>query len=179
MKEKRLIPFGEKITLDDLPCGAMFAFGDDCVAVKSEYRCDNGLIEAFIVDSGEQFWGGVHTAKEQNELMVQPLTIEEVDVSATNHQKIKQIPKNTFDAILAMNRKYWKSGDHDFIQAELALCSSLEKETGISWGSFTNLVSSIVQPNGFKEKATNATIYEVLRALGYEVVEDGKEHPTE
>ena len=73
--EKRLIPFGEKVTLDDLPFGAMFAFGDDCIAIKSEYRCDNGLIEAFIIDSGEQFWGGAKTAKEQNALMVQPLEI--------------------------------------------------------------------------------------------------------
>ena len=77
--EKRLIPYGEKCTLDELPCGTLFAFGDDCIAVKSEYRCNNGLIEAFIIDSGEQFWGGAHTAKEQNELMVQPLTIEEAD----------------------------------------------------------------------------------------------------
>lgn len=73
--EKRLIPCGEKVTLDELPCGTLFAFGDDCIAVKSEYRCNNGLIEAFIIDSGEQFWGGVHTAKEQNELMVQLLEI--------------------------------------------------------------------------------------------------------
>ena len=73
--EKRLIPCGKKVTLDDLPCGKLFAFGDDCIAVKSEYRCDNGLIEAFIIDSGEQFWGGAHTAKEQNALMVQPLEI--------------------------------------------------------------------------------------------------------
>ena len=77
--EKRLIPFGEKCTLDELPCGTLFAFGDDCIAVKSEYRCNNGLIEAFIIDSGEQFWGGAHTAKEQNELMVQHLEIVEVD----------------------------------------------------------------------------------------------------
>jgi len=73
--EKRLIPCGEKCTLDELPCGTLFAFGDDCIAVKSEYRCNNGLIEAFIVDSGEQFWGGAKTAKEQNVLMVQPLEI--------------------------------------------------------------------------------------------------------
>ena len=76
--EKRLIPDGEKVTLDELLPGTLFAFGDDCVAVKSEYRCNNGLIEAFIIDSGEQFWGGVHTAEEQNALMVQPLAIEEV-----------------------------------------------------------------------------------------------------
>lgn len=75
MAEKRLISCGEKCTLDELPCGTLFSFGDDCIAVKSEYRCNNGLIEAFIIDSGEQFWGGAKTAKEQNELMVQPLEI--------------------------------------------------------------------------------------------------------
>lgn len=83
--KKRLIPNGEKVTLDELPCGTLFAFGDDCIAVKSEYRCNNGLIEAFIIDSGEQFWGGAKTAKEQNELMVQPLAIEEVDAVEVVH----------------------------------------------------------------------------------------------
>lgn len=76
--EKRLIPCGEKVTLDELLPGTIFVFGDDCIAVKSEYRCNNGLIEAFIIDSGEQFWGGVDTAEEQNALMVQPLKIVEV-----------------------------------------------------------------------------------------------------
>lgn len=73
----RLIPRGDKCTLDELPFGTLFAFGDDCVAVKSEYQCNNGLIEAFIIGSGEQFWGGANTAKEQRELMVQPLEIED------------------------------------------------------------------------------------------------------
>ena len=79
VNEKRLIPFGDKVTLYDLPFGAMFAFGDDCIAVKSEYTVSNGLIKAFIIDSGEQFWGGAKTAKEQNELMVQPLELVDVD----------------------------------------------------------------------------------------------------
>ena len=77
--EKRLIPCGDMVTLGELPPGTIFAFGDDCIAVKSEYRCNNGLIEAFIIESGELFWGGVHTTEEQNALMVQPLEIEEVD----------------------------------------------------------------------------------------------------
>ena len=77
MENKMLIPCGEKCTLAELPCGTLFAFGDDCVAVKSEYQCNNGLIEAFIIGTGEQFWGGAKTAKEQNELMVQPLEIED------------------------------------------------------------------------------------------------------
>lgn len=80
MKEKRLVPDGEKVTLDELRPGTIFAFGDDCIAVKSEYRCNNGLIEAFIIGSGEQFWGGASSAKMQNELMVQPLAIEEEEV---------------------------------------------------------------------------------------------------
>ncbi len=83
--EKRLIPFGDKVTLYDLPFGAMFAFGDDCIAVKSEYTVSNGLIEAFIIDSGEQFWGGAKTAKEQNELMVQPLELVDVDAVEVVH----------------------------------------------------------------------------------------------
>lgn len=78
-QERRLIPDGKQVTLEELLPGTIFAFGDDCIAVKSEYRCSNGLIEAFIIDSGEQFWGGAKTAKEQNELMVQPLAIDEVD----------------------------------------------------------------------------------------------------
>lgn len=83
--EKRLIPCGEKCTLDELLPGMIFAFGDDCIAVKSEYRCNNGLIEAFIIDSGEQFWCGAKTAKEQNELMVQPLEIADVDAEEVVH----------------------------------------------------------------------------------------------
>ena len=83
--EKRLIPCGEKVTLDELLPGTIFAYGDDCIAVKREYRCENGLIEAFIVNSGEQFWGGVDTVKEQIALMVQPLEIEEVDAVEVVH----------------------------------------------------------------------------------------------
>ena len=93
--EKQLIPCGEKCTLDELPCGTIFAFGDDCIAVKSEYRCSNGLIEAFIINSGEQFWGGVHTAKEQNELMVQPLEIEEVDAVEVVHGRWEDVKETS------------------------------------------------------------------------------------
>lgn len=75
--EKRLVPLGKQVTLEELAPGTIFAFGDDCIAVKSEYRASNGLIEAFIIDSGEQFWGGAKTVEEQLSLMVQPLKIVE------------------------------------------------------------------------------------------------------
>lgn len=78
MTEYRLIAAGDKVTLAELLPGTIFLHGDDCLAVKSEYQCSNGLIEAFIIDSGEQFWGGVHTAREQHELVVQPMEVVEV-----------------------------------------------------------------------------------------------------
>ena len=74
----KLIPFGEKISLDELLPGTIFAFDDDCIAVKSEYRSGGGFIEAVIIGSGEMFWGGAKSVIEQNSLMVQPLEIAEV-----------------------------------------------------------------------------------------------------
>lgn len=67
---------GEKVRLADLEPGTLFAFEDRCIAVKSEYTTEKGLIECTIVGTGEMFWGGAKTIKEQNNLMVQPLEIE-------------------------------------------------------------------------------------------------------
>ena len=105
--EMRLIPDGKKVTLDELLPGTIFAFGDDSVAVKSEYRCANGLIEAFIIDSGEQFWGGAKTAKEQNALMVQPLAIEEVDAVAVVRCKDCKHRGNT--SVCPKTFRFWDS----------------------------------------------------------------------
>lgn len=80
--EFRMIPNGKQVTLRELLPGTMFYYDGnayDCIAVKSEYACKNGLIEAYIIDSGELFWGGAKTVAEQHELMVQPLEIVDVD----------------------------------------------------------------------------------------------------
>ena len=74
----RLIKNGEKVRLGELEAGTIFAFGDDCIAVKSEYFLSSGKIEAIIVDSGEFFHGGASTVKEQWNLLVQPMEIEPV-----------------------------------------------------------------------------------------------------
>lgn len=71
-----LTPVGDKVRLCDLEPGTLFKFGD-CIALKSEYYAANGLIEAHIVGSGEQFWGGAKGVVEQWELLVQPLELEE------------------------------------------------------------------------------------------------------
>ena len=122
--EKRLIPFGEKVTLYDLPFGAMFAFGDDCIAVKSEYSCNNGLIEAFIINSGELFWGGAKTAKEQNELMVQPLEIVEVEAVEVKHGEwIMVIDENDCECIeCPLCGEQFYDGDNDTFDKPYNYC---------------------------------------------------------
>jgi hypothetical protein len=64
----------EEVSLNDLPAGSLFQYGGT-IALKSEYRTRNDAIEAFIVGSGEMFWGGTDTASEQGELMVKPIIL--------------------------------------------------------------------------------------------------------
>ncbi|EMY8532976.1 TPA: hypothetical protein ACGW5B_000541 [Bacillus paranthracis] len=60
-----------KVSLADLEPGKLFRFGNT-IGFKSEYQTGRA-IEAFIVGSGEMFWGGTNTANEQRELMVCPI----------------------------------------------------------------------------------------------------------
>ena len=80
---------------------------------------------------------------------------------------------------MTMTRKYWETGDRDYLISGHALCDVLEKKTGVSWSAFADLVGSILQHGGFKTRATNSTVYEVLKVLGYEVVDDGEEQKSE
>ncbi len=79
---KQLIPCGDKVPLYKLPTGSLFAHGDDCIAMKSEYMSSNGLIEAYILGSGEIFWGDAKTVEEHRYIMVQPLDIVEAGEDA-------------------------------------------------------------------------------------------------
>ena len=67
---------GLKVRLADLEPGKLFRFGET-VGFKSEYRW-GGAIEAFIVGSGEMFWGGTSTADKQRELMVEPIDLKKL-----------------------------------------------------------------------------------------------------
>lgn len=73
-----LIPDGEKVRLIDLEPGTLFLYGNDCLAVKSEYLLSGGKVEAIIVGSGE-FFHGAKSVEENNNLMVQPLEIESTE----------------------------------------------------------------------------------------------------
>ena len=66
----------KKVKLIDAPVGLFLHEGTLCL--KTEYMHQSfkettPRVEAYIVDSGETFWGGVKTAEEVNSLMVTPL----------------------------------------------------------------------------------------------------------
>ena len=62
-----------RVKLADLPDGTLFIDGDGVIGFKSEYQTPQGAIEAFIVGSGEMYWGGVKNEKEQRHRKVIPL----------------------------------------------------------------------------------------------------------
>ena len=64
--------------LAECPPG-LFLFGN-CLGFKSEYRADDGRCAAFVVESGEYFWGGATSNDAREDLMVHPVDL--VDASA-------------------------------------------------------------------------------------------------
>jgi hypothetical protein len=64
-----------KVSLEDLPAGCLFLY-NQTLCLKTEYKTTNGAIEAFIVGSGEMFWGGTNTTEEQAKLKVKKVKIE-------------------------------------------------------------------------------------------------------
>ncbi|KZE06289.1 hypothetical protein B4117_2167 [Bacillus mycoides] len=69
-----------KVRLIDLEPGSLFEF-NGTFALKTEYRTDSGATEAYIVGSGEMFWGGTMNYREQNELMVRPIDSKVLEVN--------------------------------------------------------------------------------------------------
>ena len=66
-------------TLAECPIGLFIsASGDLCL--KTEYGSNEGRIDAYIVASGEFFWGAApQTIKHQRRQLVRPVTDEKVD----------------------------------------------------------------------------------------------------
>ena len=59
--------------LADAPVGLFVFNGELCL--KTEYIAEWG-VEAYIVSSGETFWGGAKTAEERNNLDVTPVEVD-------------------------------------------------------------------------------------------------------
>ena len=62
----------EMLPFEECPIG-MFMSDDGELCLKTEYG-----LEAYIVSSGERFWGGVDTSEELRHVMVRPVDVEPV-----------------------------------------------------------------------------------------------------
>ncbi|MFT9399774.1 hypothetical protein [Acetobacter sp.] len=60
----------EQLTLEDAPVGLLKTV-DGVIILKTEYRSESGAIDAYLVESGEYFWGGQpQTAEKQKKELV-------------------------------------------------------------------------------------------------------------
>ena len=55
----------KKVLLGNIKPGSLFMSTNGTMGLKSEYRTEAGAIEAYIVGSGEMFWGGTSDPKDQ------------------------------------------------------------------------------------------------------------------
>lgn len=67
----KLLRTKKKARLKNCPIG-LFLF-DNELCLKTEYKTERGAIEAYIVSSGEFFWGGTNLPERQRELSVTPV----------------------------------------------------------------------------------------------------------
>jgi len=61
-------------TFEKLPSGSLFICGST-LCLKTEYRT-NGNSDAYIVGSGEYFWGGTQTKEDRDKLEVIEVNIK-------------------------------------------------------------------------------------------------------
>ena len=70
--------YGKPCTLADCPPGLFLFDGNLCFKTEYDILIDpmKCTPHAFVLASGEMFWGGVKTHEERRNLMVQPLIFE-------------------------------------------------------------------------------------------------------
>ena len=67
------------VTLHKCPIG-LFLSSDGTLCLKTEYGNNDGRIDAYIISSGEFFWGSPpQTPSSQRVQMVRPVTDDEVE----------------------------------------------------------------------------------------------------
>ena len=85
---------------------------------------------------------------------------------------MKVIRKKYFCKVLDLTREYWKNGDH------LTLTKRLNAaEKAGDWYALVNFAESMLHWNGIAPEATNDELCDLVRSFGWEVTDDGEEHP--
>ncbi|MEM8615433.1 MAG: hypothetical protein AAGF20_00710 [Pseudomonadota bacterium] len=100
MTQNNMIERMAEVPFDECPEG-LFVFGD-YVAVMTEYVTLNARgfsqRDAFIVSSGEYFWGGTSKAEDRSKLMVRP--IPEAAIAALLGEDHVVVPREPSEAMV-------------------------------------------------------------------------------
>lgn len=73
---KLFVNEGPTVSLAACPIG-LFVSHDGELCLKTEYGDNNGRIDAYIVSSGEFFWGGTTDPLEQRKVQVNYVVVDE------------------------------------------------------------------------------------------------------
>lgn len=92
----------KKVRLKDAPPGLFLWNGVLCF--KSEYTMCGLCPETFVVESGEYFWGDAKMHSERSQLMVEPVTVEDLLPDAHKIEKKQEIIAVDFDGTLCENK---------------------------------------------------------------------------
>lgn len=81
------------VSLDECPEGLFLFNGTLCF--KSEYHTQSQVTgysqcDAYVVSSGEYFWGGASTAKERGALLVEPVAADIIDAITKENERLRE-----------------------------------------------------------------------------------------
>jgi len=83
---------------------------------------------------------------------------------------MKTVKKKTMDDMIRVTRKYWQTGDADYLSARNEKADALSVEAFESssehWIHFTDLINAAV---GLDKNVTNQNIYAMFHLAGIEV----------
>lgn len=75
-KIELIVSGGRTVSLASCPIGLFMSEGGE-LCLKTEYGDNNGRIDAYIVSSGEFFWGGTSEPIKQRQVQVRSVIVPE------------------------------------------------------------------------------------------------------
>ena len=85
-------------------------------------------------------------------------------------KETKKIKRETLDKLIKVSIKYWKTGDGDLLHAKNNHCETLEKQSGVNWLIFSDILCALTSAKVHeKMDVTKNTIYKVFELIGFEI----------
>lgn len=92
-----------------------------------------------------------------------------------DEKKRISIKKETLDGTIKAVKDFYKTGDHKQLVKKISLNDELEKESGVSWMSWSNLINALVGGKKLSFDVSNKTIYKIIEELNIDIIDSTKE----